>query len=42
VVETLSPGTRKTDETIKRKLYDRFDSSGVCGVTSSRVDSKAC
>lgn len=25
VVEILSPGTRKTDETIKRKLYERFD-----------------
>ena len=24
VVEILSPGTRKTDETTKRKLYDRF------------------
>ena len=24
VVEILSPGTRKTDETIKRKLYERF------------------
>ena len=25
VVEILSPGTRKTDESIKRKLYERFD-----------------
>ena len=25
VVEILSPGTRKTDEAIKRKLYERFD-----------------
>ena len=25
VVEIVSAGTRKTDETIKRKLYDRFD-----------------
>jgi Uma2 family endonuclease len=25
VVEILSPGTRKTDETIKRKLYERSD-----------------
>ena len=24
VVEILSPGTRKTDESIKRKLYERF------------------
>lgn len=24
VVEILSPGTRRTDETIKRKLYERF------------------
>src|SRR5438132_8145516 len=24
VVEILSPGTRKADETIKRKLYERF------------------
>ena len=24
VIEILSPGTRKTDETIKRKLYERF------------------
>jgi Uma2 family endonuclease len=30
VVEILSPGTRKTDETIKRKLYDR--------VTTYRLD----
>lgn len=25
VVEILSPGTRKIDETIKRRLYERFD-----------------
>src|SRR5207248_1360201 len=25
VVEILSPGTRRTDEKIKRKLYERFD-----------------
>ena len=25
VVEILSPGTRKTDEVTKRKLYERFD-----------------
>jgi Uma2 family endonuclease len=25
VVEILSPGTRKTDETTKRRLYERFD-----------------
>ena len=25
VVEILSPGTRKTDEITKRKLYERFD-----------------
>jgi len=25
VVEVLSPGTRKTDETIKRRLYERCD-----------------
>jgi Uma2 family endonuclease len=25
VVEVLSPGTRKTDEVTKRKLYERFD-----------------
>ena len=25
VVEILSPGTRKTDEVTKRKLYEQFD-----------------
>jgi Uma2 family endonuclease len=29
-VEILSPGTRKVDETIKRKLYERFDVRDYC------------